>query len=422
LLVIHFTKTDAEIFKRYFAYCQRQHRGLPLIEFRKKFNAILLHFHNVHDNCGSWCKYKGNDELIKKEGTTKYKKMDSEEYFKTKEIHEQFTTDIKLTEINHSFSSQKNESMNKHISKLAPKTMTYCRSLSLKDRVCWAVCIDSIGYEKAATKIASAMNVMLLPAMVASWETQDNHRTYRQLYTTTPQYRTKRKKKFNDKICENRRLKSIGKREGRTYETGIGADVDLLQRKTILPCNDCGRKDHRTKRSKKCNMHVAPVMKELVPSSSTNNGNDEKLMTKKNNDEILAKSLKLTNHRIDKDASITTGDDCVGSSTMSELHQTPTWYSTPLNSRTYNAHKLDTNIEDTGKRTLEDDNTNEGIYGETYSQEYSQLTTGNDYSQYSEEQSQYLPRQSLYCTFTQDSCATGTSPMKNQNETDENNN
>jgi hypothetical protein len=178
-----------------------------------KFNAILLHFHNVHDNFGEWCKYKDNKDLIRKEGITKYKKIDSKEYLKTREIHKQFTTDTKLTEINHPFSSQKNESMNKLISKLAPKTMTFCRSLSLKDRVCWAICIDSIGYEEAATNIVSEMNVELLPAMVKSWQAQDNQRTYCQLYTTTPQYRTKRKKKFYKKIYENRRLESIGKKK-----------------------------------------------------------------------------------------------------------------------------------------------------------------------------------------------------------------
>jgi hypothetical protein len=92
------------------------------------------------------------------------------------------------------FPAKKKESMNKRISKFAPKTMTFCRSLSLKDRVYWAVCIDSIGYKIAAAKVATEMESELMPTMMKSWENQDKDRTYRQAYSSTPQFKMNRKK------------------------------------------------------------------------------------------------------------------------------------------------------------------------------------------------------------------------------------
>jgi hypothetical protein len=118
----------------------------------------------------------------------------------------------------------------------------------------------------------------------------------------------------------------------------------------------------------------------------------------------------------------TTGDDRVVSLAMSTLQQKEYSFCTPCTGA-YNAREEYTKHDEYDVEcTQEDANTVEGLYAEPYSQELSQLTSGNDYSQYSIEQSQYLPGQSFNCSFTQESCKSCTSPMKNQKEFEENNN
>jgi hypothetical protein len=229
-----------------------------------RFDAIVLHFHNKHKHCGVWCKYRDDPELTKTEGEIKYKKFESEEYFAIKTIHEKFTTDEKLTEINHLFSSQKNESMNMLITKFAPKNVTYCRTLSLKERVSFAVCVDSIGYAATIAYITRCIGVDLKYPMAISWEAEDQLRKKNKEYQQTSEFKTRRNMKWRERHYENRRLEAITNKEGNTYSTGIAIEVTktvtVKKRKasriTISPiCDDCGNKGHKTKYNMKCKLN-----------------------------------------------------------------------------------------------------------------------------------------------------------------------
>jgi hypothetical protein len=65
-----------------------------------------------------------------------------------KEVHEKYTSDEMIKMIHHSFSSQKNEALNKAISHIAPKHMAFAMTNSLKSCASFVVCVDSLSYAK----------------------------------------------------------------------------------------------------------------------------------------------------------------------------------------------------------------------------------------------------------------------------------
>jgi hypothetical protein len=65
----------------------------------------------------------------------------------------------------HFFDTQKNEGMNMAIMKYAPKTKTYCKTLSLKARVSIAASVNSTGHETFWTTVLQRMNVKTSPEL-----------------------------------------------------------------------------------------------------------------------------------------------------------------------------------------------------------------------------------------------------------------
>ena len=65
-------------------------------------------------------------------------------YLKLKEKYEYYISDEMLEMCAHEFDTQVNEGMNTCISRYAPKTRTYSKSISLEARVMIGVCIVHI--------------------------------------------------------------------------------------------------------------------------------------------------------------------------------------------------------------------------------------------------------------------------------------
>ncbi len=120
---------------------------------------------------------------------------DTDLYTKMKEVHDKYTTEDRLHEIHHPYSSQKNEAMNKAVTKFAPKDRVYSKSMSLKYRV-WSVAgIDSIGLTKFYRRIFRYLHIAMPPNLEKWLYMTDAQRDYQKKYQKRPAVKKKRAKK-----------------------------------------------------------------------------------------------------------------------------------------------------------------------------------------------------------------------------------
>ncbi len=115
------------------------------------------------------------------------KQTDLKLYTKMKTIHDKYTTEARLRELWHPYDSQKNESINKRISKYAPKDREYSRSMSLTNRVAIALGVTSVGYLQYWLAVSLVLGIHQGHVSKASWTHQESRRQY------LVKYRKKRK-------------------------------------------------------------------------------------------------------------------------------------------------------------------------------------------------------------------------------------
>jgi hypothetical protein len=144
------TMVDAYRLKRNFGYWLLSYCQKDFDIFLDKSKAVVEHHFNNHENCDDWCSMKEADSTTEARGNLKYrcKKEDAKLYVQIRDVLSCFTGTGKLRECHHRYSSQKNESMNKLISRYVPKDRTFCKSMSLHSRVCLAVDVDSVSHEE----------------------------------------------------------------------------------------------------------------------------------------------------------------------------------------------------------------------------------------------------------------------------------
>jgi hypothetical protein len=99
------------------------------------------------------------DSTTEARGNLKYrcKKEDAKLYVQIRDVLAGFSATGKLRECHHRYSSQKNESMNKLISRYVPKDRMFCKSMSLHSRVCLAVGVDSVSHEEYYQRLFNEM-------------------------------------------------------------------------------------------------------------------------------------------------------------------------------------------------------------------------------------------------------------------------
>jgi hypothetical protein len=94
-----------------------------------------------------------------------------------------------LEQIRHFHDSQKNERLNKAITRVAPKDKTFSKTCSLKDRVAFVMCVDSVGYKATMQRLLREIMMTIsadkdpLPAIVCAWtERADKKKMYKREY------------------------------------------------------------------------------------------------------------------------------------------------------------------------------------------------------------------------------------------------
>ena len=284
------TKADALRLKRNYGYAHKQFRDKPFDDYRKAMNAALLHLGNDHSDCdGSWCKYKAG--TLRKVDNKRSLLRERKRYKNLLQVHQTYTTDDMLKMSYHPFDSQKNEAFNAKVAVVAPKTKTFCKTMSLNDRISLVIIEDSVGYDATYTRIIAKLTgrttCRLSPALRVWLQVKDKLLHREKHHRTKPATKKKRASKIQEKIKAAIDDDQKARKRGLDYGTGIAvaerkddhATVSTLTtpspaampketmpkemmldtvpttasaKRNILVCGRCGEQGHTRVTSKKC--------------------------------------------------------------------------------------------------------------------------------------------------------------------------
>jgi hypothetical protein len=167
-------------------------------------------------------------------------------YDHVKTNHDKYTSDVMLSMIHHSFSSKKNEALNKAIMKVAPKHKTFCATMSLSDRVNFVLVTDSLGYAEGINrilqKLGGEVDYCLNPVSMDYWKRVDAFKEKVRIRQKSPVVKKARAKQKSDGIRLGLLQQKHDYEKGQTYGTGIALDEQQQEVSTV------GRKRKRKAR------------------------------------------------------------------------------------------------------------------------------------------------------------------------------
>jgi len=294
------TKADAQRIKRNIGYAHKQFRGKTFEEYKTAMKGALLHLGNDHSCCdASWCPFKSgkkdendNENYLRK-GTKRWNNIAS--------VVDTYTTEEMLRMTHHPYDSQKNESLNTKTTMVAPKNKTFCKTMSLSDRIAFVTIVDSIGYDAGISRIISKLaggKPIVIPPALQTWMRQvDSTARRKKRYQELPATKKKRAKAIKEKIKELIADDKKARKRGLDYGPGIAVAAPAGEPKdpptaaaaskgddpktTTVVCSRCGEAGHARITSKKCRFYVAPKkrnssghIKDLTVEEQSNAGSN----------------------------------------------------------------------------------------------------------------------------------------------------
>ena len=267
---------DCERFKRNFGLCLVQQtsgaEGASFEKFEKAMKAVLEHQFNNHAFCcATWCKFMTeNDEQLADIDTKKrfLDKTKGKTYESVSKVHERLTTDEKLRQCYHEFSSQKNEMLNKKMSVTAPKDQTFCGSVQLDARTHFVGLRDSLGELASVARVMKELELDRLPRVTRECLLRDdNLNAYHTQRRLLPAVKLKRAAKKREKLIDEMRKLEKDRKKKLLYKSGVMLETELgeggLTRTNkrrsatgpTAPCK-CGSSTHQRTTSKLCPLRV----------------------------------------------------------------------------------------------------------------------------------------------------------------------
>ena len=225
------TKVDVIRLVNNFAYMIRGLWKLPSPDdYVPAGKAVLEHHFDNHEHCSdTFCKRKSMTQAEKDAEDKIYrcKTKDAELYkFLQSDVLPRFLTKNALHEVAHSMDTQVNESLNNSIAWLAPKNKTYSGSTSLRNRVCVAIGISSIGTLHYFRRIFEALDIKMTPDVEHYLVLHGEARDYRITKAQDTESKRLRNSKLHGQLKQaSIELKGIlAARDGAVYQPGIGLD------------------------------------------------------------------------------------------------------------------------------------------------------------------------------------------------------
>jgi len=273
------TKADAMRIKRNMGYFVRRSRTKTFDEFKRDSNTVLKHHFNDHQYCDAhWCpvlKAKANNT----EPKGIYRDLNNEA---DKKLHDQiwdeisvYFSDEMLQQLHHTMDSQVNESINRVMTKYAPKDRTYCTTMALDYRLHLAVGAYIMGWEDFYTAVFKKLGIEMTKNTLSFFQKKDKRTKRLHLYYQSTAVKRRRAAIVNAKIKKLVEQDRKAQKAGNDYGTGIRvASKDLpseeeqlkpraskrprrsgpTKHATVAPkeCKRCSRWDHQRTSSKLC--------------------------------------------------------------------------------------------------------------------------------------------------------------------------
>jgi hypothetical protein len=139
-------KTHQHVVLNHFEHCAMLQVAVNLLKMG--IACPILHHFNNHSLCGTWYHHRKKDEEeLAKLKKYRCKTANNKLYLQCLEIIKWFSMEEEcLRKCHHIMNSQKNEAMNKSITRYIPKDKTYARTMALTSCLILAVSIDSLGH------------------------------------------------------------------------------------------------------------------------------------------------------------------------------------------------------------------------------------------------------------------------------------
>jgi hypothetical protein len=281
-----FTKPEAEQLKRYFGWFLKKCRNLPLEVMESKAKAIHNHFFDQHEYCSKdFCSFCPDalqglsaEKLLEQEQKRKQKHYRSQEqdkklYDAMEEYCTNFCNRVRLSQSNHPFDSQKNESLNRKATAMLPKDVVYSGTRSFEYRIAVVIGLASVGFERYYTLLADEFGIDLPLPMKMTLEKMDKVSQYKKEWREMPKNKAKRTHDRKESLRRQREEHAKAELDGATYQSCIAIDstsfVEVAdqevqdkpakrQRRNCRKekCPLCGGDGHVTARSGLCAFHA----------------------------------------------------------------------------------------------------------------------------------------------------------------------
>ena len=104
-----------------------------------------------------------------------------------KEIHDKYVSTMWLSHVWHMWSTNKNENINKLVTKLVPKDTYLCQTITAETRIHMAIAIDSVGYEEFFSRLFPKLGMEYSNTIVKHQHCMMDYEQYnRQQYQNQP--------------------------------------------------------------------------------------------------------------------------------------------------------------------------------------------------------------------------------------------
>ena len=151
-----------------------------------------------------------------------------------------FITRAMLLQLNHTYSTQKNEAMNHSVSSTAPKSKHYSTTDSLLTRVGIAGACQILGHASFWTKVCSAFDFDIDSGLLSLLQQRDAHKRRKNARAATPKGKRKRSSRRHVKINKEHKDFMEGHNAGLAYESGIAVAAARKNLPTAAARNPTG--------------------------------------------------------------------------------------------------------------------------------------------------------------------------------------
>ena len=235
----HLSKGECLKLKKYAGYFLKtpQNQNLPFDVFCKRAPCMYLHHFDDHSCCNvAWCKVLKSERIfdpipLPANYTKRFRsKVKHPVLFKkVEEAMAPYLTTEALKQVYHEYSTQKNESLNRKVTVVAPKDKFFGNTRTLQDRVHWVVIEDSIGYCHGIQKVCQKIGISFDSMVREQSRRKDCRLSKLSVHRKKSSVKAKRSAKQYEAIKASNNQDKAAFNAGISYGSGIALLDDLIE-------------------------------------------------------------------------------------------------------------------------------------------------------------------------------------------------